>query len=220
MLFPKDFTRPAQELESLRDSLSSAAMAAEELYRGQHHQRLMRGVEEARAAGHLEVDLRIVSAGYGVVRGCDKLVPYECTFQGRTKKERDRLAESAGTPQDVRGLLGGDFDLAVVLLGEDYLNACRLDTSSTLGGPTIVFCARSMALSLPPLDGLRAMSLRTHDTRRFACGLVGLKGEIGARLLSYLAAEPTHMTGVTSPDLLDRLAAFVPVTRQVGLPVG
>jgi hypothetical protein len=218
LLFARDFTRPMDQLESLLAKRESAAVPAEELYRGQHHVRLMRGIEEARMAPHLEVELRIVSAGFGLVRGTDKLVPYECTFQGMTRSDILHCAQTSGIPESVREVLAEEYALAVMLLGEDYLHACELSRSLKLGGPTLAFCSQSAALSLPPLVELRAIPLRTSDTRRFACGFVGLKGEVGARLLSFVAADPSRIEAVWSPDLLARLAS-VRTSRQRQLPV-
>src|SRR4051794_10632253 len=98
---------------------------AEDLYCGQHHLRLMRGISEARHGG-LEVDLSIVSAGHGVIAGCEPLTPYEQTFQGKPSGERREMARALAIPQDVRRVLSGPADLHVVLLGEDYLEACGL----------------------------------------------------------------------------------------------
>jgi hypothetical protein len=219
VLFPDDFMRPKQGLRGMINDLESERLPAERLYRGQHHLRLMTGLAEARASSHLQVDLRIVSAGYGLVRGSDKVVPYECTFQGHATEQRERLVTSAGIPAAVRALLQEDYDLGVVLLGEDYLDACQLDHRVALGGPTLVFCGQAAAVRLPPLDRLRAIPVRRHETRRFGCGLVGLKGEIGGRLLSYLARGQTSMTEVSSPHILDCLAGLGKSSQQIGLPV-
>ncbi len=79
-------------------ALKSAAeeAAAEALYRGQHHLRLMRGVGQAREAG-IDVQLWIVSAGYGVVAGHKRLRPYERTFQGMSATDRRSSARALPT---------------------------------------------------------------------------------------------------------------------------
>src|SRR4051812_49763525 len=95
---------------------SRRAVPAEELYGGQHHVRLMRGVGVARDQG-LEVDLSIVSAGHGIVSGSERLMPYEQTFQGRSGGDRRELARTLAIPRGVRRVLSRPADLHLVLLG-------------------------------------------------------------------------------------------------------
>src|SRR5262245_51048224 len=95
------------------------ALPAEDLYSGQHHVRLMRGVTEARGEG-LKIDLSIVSAGHGIVPGSERLLPYEQTFQGRSSADRRKMARTLAIPRNVRRVLSEPADLHLVLLGEDY----------------------------------------------------------------------------------------------------
>src|SRR5436190_1001475 len=61
--------------------LNEYVMRAEEMYTGQQHVRLMRGVNLLRDLDNYEIDLHIVSAGYGLIPGDKAIAPYECTFQ-------------------------------------------------------------------------------------------------------------------------------------------
>ena len=75
------------------------------------------------------------------------------------------------------------------MLGDDYLDACALDASVKLGGPTLLFCGKNTLKKLPKLGNLHAVALTNAEAKRFSCGLVALKGEIGSRILSRLAAD-------------------------------
>src|SRR4051794_24623753 len=185
---------------------ADAALPAERLYAGQHHVRLMRGVDEARAAG-LAVRVAIVSAGHGVVEGDERLRPYEQTFQGRRTDARRRLARRLGIPTAARAALARPADVHVVLLGEDYLVACELGKDVAPSAPTFVICAAGTALELPPIRDVYPVALTTADTRRFQCGLVGLKGEVGGRLLAHIARNRPAVSELTDPGLLDTLAS-------------
>lgn len=189
-LTPADFSAGVANVRARhRSDLADAVMPAESLYRGQHHLRLMRGIRAARDAG-LQVDLRIVSAGYGLVRGNDPIAPYECTFQGMGVRERHEWSQHVEIPSSVKSVLAEPYALGLILLGEDYLAACQLDESLTLGGPTLVFCAPSLALKLPTsVDHLTAVPVGRREAQRFSCGLVSLKGDIGARVLAQAALE-------------------------------
>ena len=207
-----DFARGRTHIEGRhRSDLATTLLPAEALYTGQHHLRLMRGVSAAREAAALDVDLRIVSAGYGLVESGDRLAPYESTFQGMPRNQRHTWARQLGIPDATRGALAESSDLTVVLLGDEYLDSCQLDEISALGGPTFVFCGSRGALRLPTLAHLHVVRLTTEHTRQFHCGLVGLKGEVGGRLLAYVSEDPTRLNRLNGATLLDRLVAFGPV---------
>jgi hypothetical protein len=211
-LTPADFARGPSHILARHDSdLADSLLSAEELYRGQQHVRLMRGVEVARAAEAVEVDLRIVSAGYGVLRASDRVAPYECTFQGMRRAARGAWARRLDIPDVVRRTLSESFALGIILLGDEYLSVCQLDDTLVLGGPTLFFCGSRAALRLPPLPGLQPCALGTRHARAFSCGLVGLKGEVGGRLLAYLAEQPGRIDRLETDVLVDQLRRFGPV---------
>jgi hypothetical protein len=211
-----DFARGLAHLDALHRERPGALVEAERLYRGQQHVRLMHGVDAARAAGH-EVDVSIISAGYGLVDGSEPLAPYECTFQGMPATRRRAWARQLGLPAAMREQLAEPADATVILLGSDYLDACELSNDLVLGAPTVVVCGARTALRLPPIDAMRVVILREEDTRRFGCGLVGLKGEIGGRLLSVLAGTPDALPQLLGDDLVGQLAASGSVARSTDL---
>jgi hypothetical protein len=198
-----DFERGAPHLAVREQELAHLLTPAETLYSGQQHARLMRGVQAFRAAPpstETTLDLWILSAGYGFVPGERHLAPYECTFQGMKKAELERWAEHLGVPQAIRRLLAEPYDLVLLLLGDSYLAACGLDETVVLGGPTLALCGSVMAGQLPALDGLRTVVLTNQEAKRFSCGLVGLKGELGARLLRLLRTDPEGLERLLDPE--------------------
>jgi hypothetical protein len=177
---------------------------AERLYAGQQHRRLMQGVDAFRASptgheGRYVLDLWIVSAGHGLVRGSERLASYDATFAGMTRRNARAHAGRLRIAQSLRRLLSAPFSLALLLLGDDYVCAADLDNSLELGGPTLAFCGRRTAVRLRAISGLRTVLLGTAETRRFRCGLVGLKGEMAGRLLTRLAESPNHARRVSDP---------------------
>ncbi len=211
-----DFAQGAEHLHSKEQTLSDLLTPAEDLYTGQQHVRLMRGVAAAR--DKLSVDVRVVSAGYGLVKGTQPLAPYECTFTGRGKADLRAWANQLDIPADFRSTLAEPFDLTLLLLGDNYLAACDLDPNVSLTGPVIAFCGRNTAKRLPSLQGLKLVPLGNPEAKRFSCGLVGLKGELAARLLARLAndAKFVHQLIDPSSDVLDLLDSKAPskVTRH------
>jgi hypothetical protein len=175
---------------------------AESLYAGQQHVRLMRGVRAYRAAQRPVGPLRlhILSAYHGLVPAARRVATYDHTFAGQPRDVVREHARQLGVPARIRALLKPRYGLGLLLLGDDYLEACALDADVRLGGPTIAFCAPNVAKRLPALAGLRIVLLHNREAQRFSCGLIALKGELGGRLLAGLAATPASLDAVTRPN--------------------
>jgi hypothetical protein len=184
---------------------------AESLYTGQQHVRLMRGVETYRAAGQPAGSLRfrILSAFHGLLRPSARVSTYDHTFAGQSADVIRREAYKKNVPAAIRAVLREPFDAGVLLLGDPYLRACDLTGDVRLGGPVVSFCSPAVARRTPPISGLRTVPLTNADARRFSCGLIALKGELGRRLLARLAEEPGEIANLTSraSDVLSWLEA-------------
>jgi hypothetical protein len=175
---------------------------AESLYAGQQHMRLMRGIDDYRDAGQPagELRFRILSAFHGLLPPSRRISSYDHSFSGLPTAVIRRRGYEKNVPEDIRKLLRKPFDFGVLLLGDPYLRACELDTDIELGGPLLCFCSPAVARRMPEIDGLRTIPLANAQARRFSCGLIALKGELGGRLLSRLAAEPETVCSLASPD--------------------
>jgi hypothetical protein len=191
----RDFRRGPQHVALRERELAGLLTPAATMYTGQQHVRLMRGVR-AWAAGHegngarrRAPSLFIVSAGYGLIPGSRKVAPYECTFEGMKARELRDWADRLNVPADFRRVLAKPYDLGILLLGDAYLSACRLDAAVSFAGPTLFFCGGRAAERVPRLPNLRVVALSNADARRFSCPLVALKGELAARLLDRLARD-------------------------------
>ncbi len=177
----------------------SGGLAAEDLYVGEQHTRLMRGVRSLRKA-QWDVDLRILSARHGVVRGSRRLRAYDASFSGLGGPAIDRAAKDLRVRGSLRNLLRGERDLILFLLGEDYMRAAGIGPTTKLGGPTIAFGGRSLSRREERLP-LRVVPAGRCEARRFSCGVVGLKGELAGRLLYLVGHEPRLLDDLLNPDL-------------------
>src|SRR5262249_42194352 len=88
-----------------------------------------------------------------------------------------------------------------------YFDACGLRDGLVVGCPTLVICGTRTGLRLAPNPAVRPVVLHKSDTRRFRCGLVGLKGEIAGRLLARLADDPDLLTRLDSARIVEELAS-------------
>jgi hypothetical protein len=205
-LVKEDFERGKEHLRHREVGLQDQLLPATEMYTGQQHQRLRRGLHAVKQEGH-ETDLRILSAGYGLISGDEEIAPYECTFSSMSKPGIRDWASQLNVPEDFREALGQSFDLGIVLLGNDYLEACNLGNDLLVGGPTLFFCSSSFAGQVGEIDRVRAIPLGNEEASRFSCGLVALKGELGARVLEIIADGTAASQLFDSDDLLDLLDA-------------
>jgi len=204
-----DFTYlHAPEIFAQRESaLATYQLPAAEMYTGQQHVRLMRGIEAAQAT--FDIDLWIVSAGYGLIHGTREIVPYEMTFQGMKAQEIDAWAAHLNLPQNVQNLLAQPTDLTLILVGKSYLRALGLTDDTDFDSTTVFFTGSEALHSLPTHPKLRAVGLNKSDATRYRCGLVGLKGEIVGKLLIEAANHGTdYLIAATQPDV--DLRMFIP----------
>lgn len=203
-----DFRKGSAHVEARERELDEFLRPAEDLYTGQQHVRLMRGVRAFRERFSTNgegatLDLYVLSAGYGLVPGGRRLAPYEATFQGMKARELRAWADQIGVPAAVREVLAQPFDLGFVLLGDAYLEACSFDDGVELGGPTVVFCGSRAVGRLPALPMMTGVALTNEHAGRLSCGLIALKGEIAGNLLTRISLDPPLMTrigtGETAP---------------------
>lgn len=193
---------------------TTGPVRAEDLYTGQQHVRLMRGVRAYRAAGQPAgpVRVRIVSAGHGIVASSTRIAPYDESFNGLGRDGIRSRANELNVPTSVRALLRREWALIVVLLGDDYLAAIDLDHEVEFGGKTVALCGPRIAEGLPSHRRLMKLNLGTPEARRFSCPLIGLKGELAGRMLTELARRPAKLKQLQRPsyswlDWLDEVPA-------------
>lgn len=208
-----DFVLSGKHLMQREQELKELMRPAEELYTGQQHVRLMRGVQTIREHGSnngipLKLDLWVLSAGYGMVPGDRKLAPYECTFQGMKSKELREWAGKLKVPDQFREIVHKKYDFALILLGDSYLSACSIDASVLFGGPTLIFCGTGAAKRLPIHPQVKVSTLSNPDAKRFSCPLVSLKGEIATRIMSRLMTKEVSLLQLADPsfDLIESVA--------------
>jgi hypothetical protein len=164
---------------------------AEQLYAGEQHRRLMQGVEALRVK--CEVDVWIVSAKWGVIPGRTAVMPYNESF-ARVGRARVRAAADAlDVPRTFRKVASLPAQLLVVLVGNDYFEAARLDESTHWSTTTVALMSPASAARFPPPPRVRVQAIGRAEARDFRLPLTLLKGEVARRLLDRVAEglEPT-----------------------------
>ena len=189
-------THVTKREKELKDLLRSAG----EMYSGEQHVRLMRGVEESRKSGKDQIHLYVLSAGYGLIPEDRMVAPYEITFATMKSKELRDWADTLNVPEDFRKVVEAPYEFGMILLGDNYLAACNLDETIKFGGPTLLFCGTGMAKKLPKLANVRVLAISNPEAKRFSCGLIGLKGELASRVMGEIA-DSSAVKNVLNPKL-------------------
>jgi hypothetical protein len=149
----------------------SAPAPARDLYLGEQHRRIMAGIRRAQ----VPIDLWIFSALHGPIPGDEVIEPYDVTFA--TMHPADRRARKGWMAFRLRGLLArGGYTSAIVALGKAYADGVGLETCP-LAQPTVFLGLRARQPQATVIPAGVA------EARRFHVGVIGLKGELVARIL-------------------------------------
>lgn len=186
----EDFARREKEL-------SPYSSPAKEMYTGQQHIRLLRGLTWMReTCPHIPTHLKILSAGYGLLDEDTPIVPYEMTFQGMNTARIREWGNFLEIPQKVLATLR-EYDLTLVLLGNEYLRAIGFPQTLNFSNRLFFLTGKGAQKRLPIGDNIFTVTLNNADARRFGAGLVALKGRIMEVLGDYIRRQ--------GPDSFERI---------------
>jgi hypothetical protein len=161
----------------------------------------------------VNVELWILSAGYGLISGDRQIVPYESSFKGMKSAELRKWSEHLRVAESAQKFFAGPASLNLILLGNSYLKALCLDDSFRISTPTLFLASNGALNRIKGKGKIVAVPLSNREARRFSCGLVALKGELAKRILVRLAVEgEVFRSRLLDPacDLLDLLDDCAP----------
>jgi hypothetical protein len=183
--------RAARDFEDLEEY----RIPAGELYRGRQHILLMQGVEALRQAfGHSVVDVKIVSAGFGLVDEKQPLPPYNATFADLSTSKILPIAQRLRIPEAVNQLIkDGNYSCAFFLLGESYLLSIGLPFPDAPGFPCLFLSGPSSHKRVPRRAPYRFVPVGQDDSIAFSYNLVGLKGQL-FKLFAEQIIKPVPQT--------------------------
>jgi hypothetical protein len=176
----------------------SGPAAACNLYQGYQHRFIMEGVREALEGGN-QIDLQIISAKHGVIRGDKRISSYDITFQGRKPREIVQAGEDLGIPADIRHLLYGTrYDLAILALGRDYLRAAQLHkTKGKLPGKVLAIGGEPSLLPTDP--NLQIVPAGKDQLQAYGGKLTDIKGRIVKGILGNLGPGLNQFVKMNPP---------------------
>ncbi|MBO3459109.1 hypothetical protein G7B40_011880 [Aetokthonos hydrillicola Thurmond2011] len=214
----EDFKDP-EKLKARSLTLSEFACPAGQMYTGLQHLRVMEGINILRGClGEKAVDLKIISAGYGLISEDEVIVPYSVTFNSMKSDEISSWADILKIHENFeRAVIG--YNLIFVLLGDKYLRALKLPIE-TAPNQTFIFLASNKSINhIYSKAKHEVLTLSNADASRFGCALVGLKGQILKLIAAKIRKTPDLLeTLYNQPEILEHFLENQ--SNQLELPLG
>ncbi|MDJ0797061.1 MAG: hypothetical protein QNJ51_09535 [Calothrix sp. MO_167.B12] len=187
--------------------LSQYSRPAGEMYKGLQHLRVMEGVNILRSClGKESVDVKIVSAGYGIISEEEVIVPYSVTFNDMKSDEISSWADFLKIHENFQQVMI-EYDLIFVLLGDKYLRALKLPVK-TQANKTLIFLAAKNSRKYIKLDNCKSFiwTLDNADASRFSCALVGLKGQLLRLIVTEITLDNDLLVNLyNNPETLEQI---------------
>ncbi|UBV45519.1 hypothetical protein LAJ19_21590 (plasmid) [Deinococcus taeanensis] len=186
-----DFQQGHGHVREREAELKEFMTSAKRMYTGQQHMLVVQGMDLLNQRKSVVTsDLKIISAGYGLIDDNTFIAPYETTFNDLSSKEITKWSRELGIHADLNEAVK-DYDIVIFLLGEGYLKAAELPLESRPDQSFIFLASGGSAKTLPQHAAKRAvMTLGNKDAKRFGYGLVGLKGFLFHQLARMVAENP------------------------------
>ncbi|BAZ19259.1 queuine tRNA-ribosyltransferase (plasmid) [Kalymmatonema gypsitolerans NIES-4073] len=215
----EDF-KDTERLRERTQSLSEFSCPSGQMYTGLQHLRLMEGVDILRSHfGREVVDVKIISAAYGLIPEDKVIVPYSVTFNSMKSDEISSWANFIGIHKDFQEAVIG-YDLVFVLLGDKYIRALNLPIE-THPKQTFIFLASNKSRNLLVLGNanFEVLTFSNADASRFGCALVGLKGQLIKLIATEIRQKPNLLSELyNNPKTLEKVLNNQP--QQLELPLG
>jgi hypothetical protein len=195
MLLLDDF-RDRERLRLKEQELSGFMLPAVQMYTGRQHCFLREGLDLLRTMyGHGCIDLKILSAGYGLLDEEERIAPYNVSFSEMKSSEITEWALQLEVKEKLEQILV-DYDLVFFLLGDSYLRALSLPVVTEERQKLVFITGWSCAELIPDLENYLVVGTAPADATSFGSALVSLKG----RLFKLFCME-----AVKDPDVLSRV---------------
>ncbi len=167
---------------------------ARDMYTGNQHRELVKGVLLLREIADIEVVLKIISAGFGLLDEYELVPPYECSFLGMKKTQIINRSKRLNIGKDFKELCETKFDLIYLALGANYFLALddgwKDQTHTTILGFDHRLVGESILRISSGPETVHAFSLQGHKIH----GVAGFKGDLLRILANYAlnSRNPYH----------------------------
>ncbi len=186
------------DLHKWSNELSDFVCPTREMYTGNQHRELVRGVDLIRQIQGIEVHLYIISAGFGLLQEHELIPPYECSFSGMKIKEIHQRAAQLSLKDDIRRICQVRYDLAYIALGKEYLKATDSELLSNLNCTVVKFgpdLPTEQVIHIPTdVATIKAFSKKGYTIH----GIAGFKGDLLRIIANHALAQSDPYREVAS----------------------
>lgn len=146
------------------------------------------GIEGLRSIKGVEVDMFIISAGFGVLNEDEMIPPYECSFSSLKKAEILERAEALGIEDSVASICRTEYDLLYIALSKKYMLTLGEHPFHDMDGVAVVFHHTKADCETVYVPSGSA-TVKSFSQQGFKIhGVVGFKGDL-LRILSEFAMK-------------------------------
>lgn len=177
------------EINYWKKRFSSKCVPARDMYTGPQSIELVRAVDLLRTIPNVEVQLVIISAGFGMLQEEDLVPPYDCSFSTMKMTEVRKRSNELKLKVSFTQLINNGFDLIYLALGKRYLAALGKDVLSLLQTPTVVFHGRESDRMIRIPCGAETVKAFSKCGQKIH-GVVGFKGDLLRVLAQYALEKP------------------------------
>lgn len=163
--------------------LDAEKMTAGKLYTGKQHTFLMNGIYEYREKEQ-NVDVAVLSAGFGILDEDEMVVPYEVTFNNMTGAQIQAWSNNLEITQSLeRRIQEKEYDLIFFLLGDKYLQAISWPIQTKEDQKLIFFAGHMSKKRLQCQPHSTLLLMGNKEASYFGGGLIWLKGLLFSKLV-------------------------------------
>jgi len=199
---------PNHDINYWKKRLQKFCVSARDIYTGPQNTELVKAVDLLRTIAKVEVQLIIVSAGFGVLQEQDLIPPYDCSFTNMKMAKVRKRSQELKIQSSITKIANKGFDIAYLALGKRYLASLGKDTLLEFQMPTIVFHGQEsdQLIRIPcSTETVKAFSKRGHKIH----GVVGFKGDLLGILARYALQKPNPCNEVKKWENLHYLKKLI-----------
>ena len=173
------------DLSEWKSKFSNLVFPAGKMYTGYQNRELAAATDGLRAVKGVEVDMYIISAGFGMLKETTLIPPYECSFNNMNKAEILERAEYLGIREAFRGICGRNYDLLYLALSKKYMLALDGQYLHEIESTTVVFHGKNRGFGTVYVPS-GSTAVRSFSQQGFKIhGVVGFKGDLLRILMEY-----------------------------------
>lgn len=211
-----DFENPTI-MKKREIELTQYKATAGEMYTGAQHVALMDGVKYYREHSG-QIDVGILSAGYGMLREDNIIVPYEVTFNSMSGIKLKSWSKHLSITPTLQEWIQ-DYDLIFFLLGDKYLHAIEWPLKTRKDQKLFFFAGDASKHNILISPNYYVIGARKLEAMVFHSGLIELKGFLFRELLKQAATERNLWDSVfdTPERVRDYLLCSLQSEQQISL---